>query len=399
MTAASSGHGPARRVRVLFIASDLGPGGSERQALALSRRLPRDRFVPAFILIGDRGMFAGAAEADGIDVTALELRSPRELGYLRFSVRTIRAAGRFISAVRRGRFDIVDAWLYHGYWLAALTHRLVGIPVLVAGRRSLSDFKDQWGWPRRAIDAFSRRQARVIIANSEVVRRDVIDREGVDPERIIVIRNGVEVPAASDASMRRAARERWGAADGDFVVGCVSNLHPTKGIGHLLRAFASLENSPSLRLVIIGEGSSRGMLAELARSLGIADRVLLAGTDPNVQARLAGFDIFVHPSDTEGLPNAVLEAAAAGLPIVATAVGGTPEIIIDGTTGLLVPAGDASAMASAIEMLQRDEATRSQLGLAARDHVRTSYGMERFVAETADLYDRLVAGDRPPWDG
>jgi glycosyltransferase involved in cell wall biosynthesis len=380
-------------VRVLLIASDLGPGGSERQALALSRRLPRDRFTPAFVLIGERGIFGDIAEAEGIEVTALELSSPGEVGYLRFTFGVVRAAGRFFSAVRRGRFDIVDAWLYKGYWLAAITHRLVGIPIVVAGRRSLSEFKGRWGWPAKTIDGFARREARVIVANSEHVRRDVIQREGVDPDRIIVIRNGVELPPAADASMRRATRAAWGAADDVFVVGCVSNLKPRKGISQLLEAFASLDGPATLRLVIIGEGPSRDSLTHLARVVGIADRVLFVGTEPNVPAQLPGFDLFVHPSETEGLPNAVLEAAAAGLPIVATDVGGTSEIVLDRETGMLVASGDVAAMASAIAALRGDPAARSRLGRAARDRVESAFGMDRFVAETADLYARLVAGD------
>jgi glycosyltransferase involved in cell wall biosynthesis len=402
VTGAASGSSPnpgRRRLRVLFIASDLGPGGSERQALALSRRLPRDRFEPAFVLIGEPGIFGGVAEAEGIRVTALGLRSPREIGYLRFAARTVRAVGRYVAAARRGRFDIVDAWLYHGYWLAALARPLAGVPLLVAGRRSLSDFKDRWGWLASTIDGFASRQARVIVANSELVRADVIEREGIDPARIVVIRNGVELPAPTDAATRRAARTRWDIADDAFVVGCVSNLKPTKGIDHLLRAFARLERSEATRLVVIGEGPSRVPLTELARSLGVRDRVLLAGTEPDVQPLLAGFDVFVHPSDTEGLPNAVLEAAAAGLPIVATDVGGTSEIVIDGRTGVLVPAGDVPAIAAAIERLRDDAPARSRLGFAAREHARTTFGMERLVAETAELYERLAGGDGPPRDG
>jgi len=354
--------------------------------------------MPAFVLIGERGIFADLAEAEGIEVTALELASPRRIGYLRFASRAVRAGGRFFTAVGRRRFDIVDAWLYHAYWLAALTHRFVGIRTFVAGRRSLSDFKDRWGWPARTIDAFARRQARVLVANSDLVRRDVIEREGIEPDRIIVIRNGVELPRSGDAAMRRAARASWDVPDDAFVVGCVSNLKPEKGLEHLLEAFARLDDAGSLRLVIIGEGASRSSLSRMGASLGIADRMLLAGTDPDVPARLPGFDIFVHPSHTEGLPNAVLEAAAAGLPIVATDVGGTSEIVVDGMTGVLVPAGDVAGMERAIAALRADGTTRSRLGLAAREHVRDAYGMERFVNETAALYERLVSGAGAPPD-
>ncbi len=183
-----------RPIRVLFVVPDLGSGGTERQLVALTRRLPRDRFTAAFVLIRERGMHADLVEAEGIEVTVLGILPPSQVGWIRVLPLSIRGLYRFLRTARRGRYDIVDAWLYHGYWLAAVTHRLAGIRLFVAGRRSLSDFKEGWGWPARALDGLARRRAHVVVANSELVRRDVIEREGMDPRRIVVIPNGVEVP-------------------------------------------------------------------------------------------------------------------------------------------------------------------------------------------------------------
>jgi glycosyltransferase involved in cell wall biosynthesis len=135
-------------------------------------------------------------------------------------------------------------------------------------------------------------------------------------------------------------------------------------------------------------------LLAIASACGVEDRVVLHGLAPDPRPLHAGIDIFVHPSETEGLPNAVLEAAAAGLPIVATDAGGTREIVIDGTTGLLVPVGDGAALGAAIMKLVDDPDLRANLGSAARRHAEETFGMSRFVAETAALYERLVREKR-----
>ncbi len=179
------------------------------------------------------------------------------------------------------------------------------------------------------------------------------------------------------------------------MIGCVSNLKQGKGIEDLLEAFALLADRDPVRLVLVGDGPRRAQLMDQAERLAVSDRVRFHGLDADPSRLLPGMDLFVHPSESEGLPNAVLEAAAAGLPIVATAAGGTPEIVSDGETGALVPVGDVAAMASAIEALRGDPDRRTRLGAAARHHVRATYGMDRFIAETAALYERLVAGPPP----
>jgi len=380
-----------RALRVLFVTNDLGRGGAERQMLALSRGLPAHGIQPAFILIGEGGEDVSRAVAAGVEVTVLGVPSWHD-GAARFLFGWMRGVIRHLRAARRGHFDLADAWLYQGYWLTALTYRMAGIGVFVAGRRSLSDFKDGWRWPARMIDRFARGRARLLVANSEAVRRDVIRREGIAPGRITVIRNGVEIPSAPTDADRHDVRAAWGLGADEFVIGCVANLKPGKGIEHLVRAFASLRPSgEDAHLVLVGEGPLHLQFVELARRLGVASRIHFHGTDTDPTRLLPGIDVFVHPSESEGLPNAVLEAAAAGLPIVATDAGGTGEIVQSRVTGILVPVGAIDAMATAIEELRADRMERERLGIAAREHARKAFGMERFVSETAALYRRLAA--------
>lgn len=384
-----------RPIRVLYIVSGLHAGGSELQMLAIARRLPRDRFAPAFLVLTDPGIHAAAAVAAGIPVHVLGVRRPG-VNPVRFLAAVVRAAIRYVAIVRRGGYDIVDAWLYHGYALASLTRPLTRVPILLAGRRSLADFKAAFGPVDRLVDAISNRVPDLIVANSYLVRDDAMGREGIPASRLVVIRNGVEVPALPAAEERAAVRAGWQVDAGDLVLGCVSNYKEGKGLELLVEAFGRLlAEHPATRLVLIGEGPLRARLAAAATRLGIADRTILHGLAADPRPLLGGLDVFVHPSDTEGLPNAVLEAAAAGLPIVATDAGATREIVIDGRTGLLVPVGDRDGLVRALARMAGDGTLRAQLGRAAREHARTAFGMDRLVEETAALYERLVEERSP----
>jgi glycosyltransferase involved in cell wall biosynthesis len=378
---------------VLYVASDLGPGGSELQMLALARRLPSDRFVPTFILLRERGIHADAAEAEGIRVHLLGIEPARVHGWPRFAWSALRGVLSFVFIARSGRFDIAEAWLFRAYWLVAITRWATRVRVVIAGRRSLSEFKTRWSAPARLIDRLARSGSDVIVANSEAVRRDVIERERIAPDQVLVIHNGVTVRPEPTPARRAEARARWGFKASDFVIGCVANLKPRKGIETLVRAFAlrAQEQDSRLRLVLIGDGPLRSHLKRIVEEVGLASAVVFHGTEPEPWRMLAGMDLFVHPSESEGMPNAVLEAAAAGLPIVATPAGGTVEIVLDGVTGLLTPPGDESAMAAAIGQLVDDPELRGRLGAAARARAESAFGMERFVSETISLYERLTA--------
>ena len=144
------------RIRVLYFASGLHSGGSELQMLALARHLPRDRFQPEFVLLTDRGIHADLAEAEGIRLHVLGVRRPG-VNRIKFAAGVILAGVQYVTIVRRGRFDIIDAWLYHGYALASLTRPITRIPILLAGRRSLADFKETFGPIDRVIDAIAKK--------------------------------------------------------------------------------------------------------------------------------------------------------------------------------------------------------------------------------------------------
>lgn len=377
-----------RPLRVAYLVGSLNLGGSERQMMELALRLPRDRFEVEFLLLTHRGPLAAIAEAAGIHVRVLGwTRRNARLHQVRWALDSLR----FAFAVRAGHYDIVDAWLFHAYAIAAFTRPLTRVPVLVAGRRSLSVFKAGYGRDYRFADALARRSADAIVANSTFVRDDVVAYERIDPSRIRVIHNGVDVPVPMSRSTRSALRGGWGFGPGDLVVGCVANFRAGKGLEALLRATAELRHEvPTLRVVLVGEGPLRQLLEQIVSDLGLTSTVRLHGQETDARTLYGAFDMVVLASESEGLPNVLLEAAAAGRPIVATAAGGSADVVIDGATGLLVPVGHDAALARAMRQLAGDRVLRKRLGLAAKQRVETIFGMDRFVAETAALYEELA---------
>jgi glycosyltransferase involved in cell wall biosynthesis len=378
-----------RPLRLACVVADMGPGGTERQIVELAQRLPRDRFRSDLIVL--RPVDGEWLPPPGVGVRHLAMAAQAGSSLLVAATRSTRGVARYLRAVRAGHYDIVDARLFHGYVLAGLTKPLSGVPILVAGRRSLGEFKDRFGPLERGLDRLARRVPDVIVANSAAVAADTLAREGLDPARLRVIRNGVAPAEPLAPAERIAIRAGWGFGPDDIVAGAVANYRPVKGLERLVRVVAQLHGElPALRLVLIGDGPLRGALEAQAAELGIGPIVRISGPAPDARRLVGAFDLVLAASEAEGLPNALLEAAAAGQPIAATAAGGTVEIVEDGRTGLLVPVADEAALAGAVRRLVEDPELRARLGAAARAHVEASFGMDRMVAEYAALYEELA---------
>jgi glycosyltransferase involved in cell wall biosynthesis len=186
-------------------------------------------------------------------------------------------------------------------------------------------------------------------------------------------------------------------ADDDLVIGSVGRYSPVKRQALLIDAFARLApDRPNLKLVIVGEGALRSTMERQIIELGLEDRVRLHGNEPDPLPMFGAFDVIAQSSRSEGLPNVLLEAGAAGCPIVATDAGGTGEIVIDGLTGLLVPTEDIDALVDGLRRVIDDEALRQRIGPAARAYVDAQFGMDRFVKEYGDLYEELAGSKERP---
>lgn len=380
--------GAGQPIRVAFLTPTLSPGGAERQQLILARLLPKSTFDVRFIALLERGAWAAEAESLEARVDVLGLSRPGGAAFEpRWAYAGLRAVGRYRSLVCD--VDIVDAWLAPSFTFAALAQPFARVPVVLAGRRSLSDLYAGKSRARRAAASWASRRAAAVVANSQAAAREVVAHDHVDPARVFVIPNAV-LPIEVEPSAAARQRLDWGFGVDDIVVGCVANYKPGKGLESLIEVAARLRNdAPSLRYLLVGDGPLRNDLAGAIDRLDLRSIVVLNGRVDDARSVYPAFDIAVQTSTSEGLPNAVLEAAAAGLPIVATAVGGTAEVLDSDERGLLIRPGDPDQLARALLRLAGDPDLRETLGRSALER-SGEFSARRLAEATAALYIRLL---------
>lgn len=370
------------RIKVLYVVGNFVAGGAERHLVELWRELDRDAFEVEIACLRREGPFLAEVEALGWPV--------RELGVGRrlYGPAGARALARLIHFVLRFRPDVIHGYLFGPNLFAALAGRLCRVPVVVVAKRNVDAFES----PRQiAVQRIAHRLATHVTAVSEAVA-DTAVALGVPRARVTVIPNGVDAArfAAADGAATGAASPR---ASGIPVVGSVGCLAARKDYGTLLDALAGLAaRGRSFEARLVGDGPERAALERRAAALGIADRVRFLGERGDVPAQLAGMDLFVLSSREEGIPNALLEAMAAGRPAVATAVGGTPEVLEDGVTGWLVPPGRPDALAAALGAALDDPAEAWRRGAAARRAVTERMGVAAMARRYEAFYREALAG-------
>jgi glycosyltransferase involved in cell wall biosynthesis len=379
--------------RVLHIAypfAGLRIGGAEMRVLSLVERLPRDRFEVHFLSLIGEGPLDERGRAAGARIHHL---GDRALGETPLPMRALGRLGklaRYARLARQARFDIIDAWLYPTDVFAALGRILTRTPIVMAGRADLLP-RQAFGPFSPAVDHVVNRLVDAIVANSEAVAAANLGRPGVDAARLRIVRNGVELVDPVSEPERRRLRRELGAGEGELLIGSVGRLSEVKRHGLLLDAFADLARQRTdVRLAIVGDGPDRSDLERHVERLGLGSLVRLPGAIRDIRPVFEAFDVVALSSISEGMPNALLEAAAASRAIVTTAAGGAVEVVLDGQTGLVVPVEDRVALASALERLLSDEALRGRLGTAGRAHVVSRFGMDRFVREWIALYEELA---------
>jgi len=367
------------RISVVHLITELCIGGAQVALFRLLAGLDRDRFVlnVACLYHGD-GAVAGQIRALGIPVTDLGMSGKARLD----------ALWRLDRLLRRERPLILHSWMFHANLAGRLVGRGAGVPVVITSRRNVNI---GGGWRERC-KRWTSGLDEGVIAVCEGARQAEIERTGVSPDKVVTVYNGVDLPfVVPDPQAVARMRCAFGVPAQGLLVGAVGRLHPQKGFANLLVAVARVrERLPAIRLLLVGDGALRRELVARAEALGLAEVVTFAGSRGDVPEILAALDLFVLPSLWEGLPNAVLEAMAAGLPVVATAAGGTPELVVDGETGLLVPPGDVTALEEAIERLLRDPGLRRKMGEAGRKRVEGHFTIKQTVAQTVALYETLL---------
>jgi glycosyltransferase involved in cell wall biosynthesis len=322
------------------------------------------------------------------DVAALPWRiHDLGMGNTIYDAAGVRGFLRLVHQVLAFRPDVVQGYLFGPNLFAALAGRACRVQVVVVSKRNIDAYESA---RQVAVQRLAHRLATHVIAVSEAVGETAV-RLGVPRERVVVIPNGVDVERFAAAVADPTVRGENGAP----VVGSVGCLAARKDYPTLLEALALLDRrGRGFRAVLVGDGKERGPLERRVEELGLAGRVRFLGERPDVERLLPGMDVFVLSSREEGIPNALLEAMAAGRPSVATAVGGTPEVLEDGETGWLVPPSDPSALAVALEAALADRTEAARRGAAAQRATRERMSIESMVERHQRFYLEAVASGR-----
>ena len=369
-----------QHIDVLLLITELNVGGAERIVEQLASGLARDRCNVQVACLYDPRAIGADIQAAGIPVIDLDMRNKVDL----------RAPYRLFRLLQEGNIQVLHAHLFHANFLAATVGRLARVPVIIATRHSVEIGGRYREWVNRLV----RPLCDAVVAVSRQVYEAEAHRSGVNSDKLVMIPSGVREQILDDvdqASMERL-RSMWKIQPESRLIGTVGRFVEPKGYTYLLDALAKIRTQISdTKALLVGDGALRRSMEEKARELGLSDTVVFTGTRRDVPGILALLDVFVLPSLWEGLPIALLEAMAAGLPIVATAVGGTPEVVVDGVTGLLVPPRNPDALAKAVLTLLHDPGLRQKMGQAGKERVREHFSVEKMVKETEGLYQRLLA--------
>jgi glycosyltransferase involved in cell wall biosynthesis len=349
----------------------LGLGGSERQLTEIAKALDRDRFVPhagCFIAEGFRAEELRAAGVPVLEIPIRSFLSPT------LAPRTV-SLGRYLQQHEIQLVHTFDVPL-NLYGVPAA--RLFRVPRVISSQRAHRALTPGL---RRHLLRLTDRMVDAIVVNSEAVRRELIESDGVPASMIRLCYNGI------DATQFRPVQRPEASA---LVVGVVCALRPEKGIDTLLRAFARLDRGLDVSLSIVGSGPSLPELEALARTLELGERCRFEPATKQVANRLHRIDIFVLPSLSEAFSNSLMEAMACQCCALASRVGGNPELLADGETGLLFRAGDFEDLARALDRVIRDPRLRLRLALAGRRKIETEFTLARAAATMGEIYASLL---------
>jgi glycosyltransferase involved in cell wall biosynthesis len=379
---------PKAKIKIVFVITGTGVGGAEKILYHTSTLLDRARYVPYICSLKEKGAIARNVETAGIEVHSLTMTDGDQFGGWFASLAALFRLTRYVMKVKPA---IVHSFLFRANILARIAASLARVPLVISSVRVMGGEKTYY----HTIEKITSFMVNHYITVSESVKAHLVRTAGIPERKITTIYNGIALNDHSAASHAEQQPPSGLKAD-DRLVLTVGRLHRQKGYDVLIRAFAQVRKEYStLQLLIIGEGEEENSLKNLAKSLDLTDQVIFAGLRLDSDRIFPLAELFVLPSLWEGMPNAVLEAMAAGKPVVATDVGGVPELVLHGETGLLVPPGDPDALARAILDLCADPVKAHTMGEAGRVRVHEHFRIAAMIEKTDGLYQKLLATKRP----
>lgn len=372
-------------LRVLHLVDTLNVGGTETQMVQAALRLQLRRHEVTVGCLRAEGPLLEVLRQAGIPV--VEFRKNKSL----LSLSGIYQLLRLAAFLRRERFHALHA---HDLWanlLGVPAARLAGTPIVISSRRYLEDLPWHRSWRNKVMNSIYRLSTQVVV-NSTAVRAILLQTYGLSSEKVRVVYNGVDVQRF--ASARRDRSKLLPDVEiNSKVVAVVANMYSrVKGHDQLIAAATNVcKILPETIFILVGDGQERPRLEQLVRQAGLEKNFIFLGSRKDIPELLACCDLSVLPSEAEAMPNALLEAMASGLPVIATGVGGSLEVIEDGINGLLVPPRNPEALAAAILRVLRDPSFAARLARAGQERIGIQFSFDRLIAQFEQLYQNSPA--------
>lgn len=365
------------KINILHIYQNSKIGGVQQQILNLLKTYNREVFNPIFCCLGPKEEIG--KEIEGIGIDCIPLNRSR---YNRFSLGIVLDLHRLM---KKKQIHIVRTHRYRSNFYGRIAAFLAGVPTIIASVHD--NYRTDKRPERRIINRMLSHITDKIVAVSEEVKKDIIRYDKIEPSKVVVLPNGIDVERFNPKGNFADIRKEFSIKQGAIVVGFIGRIVPAKGLQYLIDSIPYVnEEFKNIKLLIIGEGSIVARLHEQAKEKKVYDSIIFTGRRRDIPDILSCIDVFVMPSIAEGLPNALLEAMAMGKPIVATEVGGIPEVMKNGVNGLLVPPRDPSALATAMKGLIGNDRLAAQMGDAARDLVLDKFSMRAIAQKWQTLY-------------
>lgn len=364
-------------LHVMIVIGQLGRGGAERQIHELVKGIDQDRFRITVVTFEEGGYYQPLLQEAGAEVIVLDKRGLREAT----------APWRLARLMRARRTRAVHAFLFPASWRSVAAARIAGVGGVACAVRSTGVWMNG---RHRLMDRATLRRARVVVANAPTVKRDIMERTGLPGSRVRVIFNGVDSGQfhPGPSPLRRGWLD---GAGGGPVAGFVGSLREAKDPDLFVRIAGEVSRRiPAARFVVTGAGPLRAALEQRAEALGLGGgRLLFAGERADIPDALRAMDLLVVTSVREGCCNVILEAMSTGIPVVATAVGGNPDLVAEGRSGLLFPYGDAAAGADRVARLLSDAGMSRRMGAEALA-LAAGFSTTAMVSHTSALYEELA---------
>jgi sugar transferase (PEP-CTERM/EpsH1 system associated) len=368
-------------IKVFYFITELSIGGAQIALYNLVSCLDRDRYEQTVICLYNGDKFVGQQIGSlGIPIIDLGMRNKLRVD----------AFWRLYLLLRQTHPDILYTWMFHSNIPGRIIGRLAGVQHIISSEHTMGQEGRGRRWLNRLTSPFADRIICVSQAIADYARQVI----GLPGEKLVVIPNGIDLDKFTNLPSKNQARLRFHLPEGQVIIGAIGRPRPVKGYAILLQAFIQIANErPQTHLVFVGDGPDKKALAAKAAEAGLIECVTFLGDQADIPGLLPAFDILAMPSVNEGLGIVALEAMAAGLPVMGTRVGGIPEVVVEGETGLLVPPSDAPALTEALLGLIDDSGLRRRFGEAGRRYVCDHFSEQNVRLKTENLYTELLRDD------